>query len=162
MSTVTAGCLRALYMGDNDLTAFPPHIEKFVHLEVVSCMNGTLLVPRTWSHTRTHHLYPRSLGPRPKQPQRRLLPVSCVGKEGLEIWPGVTWIFGMLTIHLLVTSFPLSFIKKLSPRCNCLFLYEHLLLRGFTSLWHYILASFAEEIPDCQNRQILHSNSKST
>ena len=29
-------CLRALYMGDNDLTEFPPQIEKFVHLEIVS------------------------------------------------------------------------------------------------------------------------------
>ena len=29
-------CLRCLYMGDNDLTAFPPQIEKFVHLEIVS------------------------------------------------------------------------------------------------------------------------------
>lgn len=28
-------CLRALYMGDNDLTEFPPHIEKFVQLEVL-------------------------------------------------------------------------------------------------------------------------------
>ena len=47
-STVTAGCLRALYMGENDLTVFPPHIEKFVHLEVVNCMNGTL------EHDHTH------------------------------------------------------------------------------------------------------------
>ena len=31
-------CLRALYMGDNDLTEFPPQIEKFVHLEIVSCL----------------------------------------------------------------------------------------------------------------------------
>ena len=30
------GCLRALFLGDNDLTMFPPNIEKFVHLEVVS------------------------------------------------------------------------------------------------------------------------------
>ena len=30
-------CLRALYMGDNDLTEFPPQIEKFIHLEIVSC-----------------------------------------------------------------------------------------------------------------------------
>ena len=51
MSTVTAGCLRALYMGDNDLTAFPPHIEKFVHLEVVSCMNSTLEHDHTHIHT---------------------------------------------------------------------------------------------------------------
>ena len=29
-------CLRCLYMGDNDLTEFPPQIEKFVHLEIVS------------------------------------------------------------------------------------------------------------------------------
>ena len=29
-------CLRALYMGDNDLTEFPPHIEKFVFLQIVS------------------------------------------------------------------------------------------------------------------------------
>ena len=29
-------CLRALYLGDNDLTEFPPSIEKFVQLEVVS------------------------------------------------------------------------------------------------------------------------------
>ena len=28
-------CLRCLYMGDNDLTEFPPQIEKFVHLEIV-------------------------------------------------------------------------------------------------------------------------------
>ena len=28
-------CLRALFLGDNDLTAFPPKMEKFVHLEVV-------------------------------------------------------------------------------------------------------------------------------
>lgn len=33
--TYLGGCLRALYMGDNDLTAFPPKIEKFVHLEVL-------------------------------------------------------------------------------------------------------------------------------
>ena len=48
MSTVTTGCLRALYMGDNHLTVFPSHIEKFVHLEVVSCMNSTL------EHDHTH------------------------------------------------------------------------------------------------------------
>ena len=29
------------------------------------------------------------------------------------------------------------------------------------SLWHYILASFAEEIPDCRNR-VFHSDSEST
>lgn len=29
------GCLRALYMGDNDLKHFPPHIDKFTLLEVV-------------------------------------------------------------------------------------------------------------------------------
>jgi len=49
--TVTVGCLRALYMGDNDLTALPPHIEKFVHLEVVSCMNSTLEHEHTHIHT---------------------------------------------------------------------------------------------------------------
>jgi len=38
-------------MGDNDLTAFPPHIEKFVHLEVVSCMNSTLEHDHTHVHT---------------------------------------------------------------------------------------------------------------
>jgi len=29
-------CLRALYMGDNDLAEFPPHIGKFSKLEIVS------------------------------------------------------------------------------------------------------------------------------
>ena len=32
-------------------TAFPPHIEKFVHLEVVSCMNSTLEHDHTHIHT---------------------------------------------------------------------------------------------------------------
>ena len=41
--------------------------------------------------------------------------------------------------------------------------YEHLLLLlGSTGLWHYILASLAEEIPDCRDRRILHSDWKST
>lgn len=31
-------CLRALYMGDNDLTDFPPHIEKFIFLQIVSAI----------------------------------------------------------------------------------------------------------------------------
>jgi len=46
-----------------------------------------------------------SLGPRPKQPQRGSLPVSCTGKEGLGIRLGVTRIFEMSKIHLVVTSF---------------------------------------------------------
>ena len=29
-------CLRGLFLGDNDLTTFPPSIEQFVHLEIVS------------------------------------------------------------------------------------------------------------------------------
>jgi len=52
--------------------------------------------------------------------------------------------------------------KKLSPRGICSFVYERLLLCGLTGLWHYILASFAQEIPDCRDRQILHSDLKST
>jgi len=39
-----------------------------------------------------------SLVPRPKLPQCRSLPVSHVRKEGLGIWPAVTWTFGMSTI----------------------------------------------------------------
>lgn len=31
-------CLRGLYMGDNDLTEFPPHIGKFEKLEIVSTL----------------------------------------------------------------------------------------------------------------------------
>ena len=41
-------CLRALYLGDNDLTEFPPSIEKFVQLEVVSvcvCVCVCVCVP---------------------------------------------------------------------------------------------------------------------
>ena len=53
-----------------------------------------------------------SLVPRPKQPQRRSLPVSRTGKEGLGIWPRITWIFGMSIIHLLMTSFPQSFMEE--------------------------------------------------
>ena len=34
-------CLRALYMGDNDLIEFPPHIGKFTKLEIVSLCGGT-------------------------------------------------------------------------------------------------------------------------
>ena len=52
-------------MGDNDLTAFPPHIEKFVHLEVVSGMKPALMIASNSSylthqctlkrdHTQTH------------------------------------------------------------------------------------------------------------
>eukprot|EP00731_Ephydatia_muelleri_P033544 Em0032g6a len=33
--TYLGACLRALYLGDNDLTEFPPSIEKFVQLEVL-------------------------------------------------------------------------------------------------------------------------------
>ena len=33
-------CLRALYMGDNDLTVFPPNIGKFTKLEIVSWGEG--------------------------------------------------------------------------------------------------------------------------
>ena len=37
-------------MGDNDLTAFPPHIEKFVHLEVVSGMKPALMIASNSSY----------------------------------------------------------------------------------------------------------------
>ncbi len=30
------GCLQALYKGVRDLKAFPPYLEKFVHLEMIS------------------------------------------------------------------------------------------------------------------------------
>ena len=53
-------------------------------------------------------------------------------------------------------------LKNLSPQGNCSFVYKRLLLCGSTSLWHCILALFAEEIPDCRDHQILHSDSKST
>ena len=66
----------------------------------------------------THNTH--SLVSRPKQPQHGSLPVSLARKEGLGIWPGITRIFGMSTIYLLVTSFSLNFIlKKSSPRGNC-------------------------------------------
>ena len=69
----------------------------------------------------------------------------------------------MSTVYLFVTSFPLVLKwKKSSPQGNCSFVYERLLLRGSTGLWPYILVSFIDEIPDCRDRQILHSNSKST
>lgn len=41
-------CLRALYMGDNDLTEFPPQIEKFVHLEILVLRDNEISeVPKT-------------------------------------------------------------------------------------------------------------------
>lgn len=33
--THVIGCLKALFLGDNDLNRFPPNMEKFIHLEVV-------------------------------------------------------------------------------------------------------------------------------
>ena len=55
---------------------------------------------------------------------------------------------------------------KFYSKKNCLhevtvsFVYERLLLLGSASLCHYILASFAEEISDCRDCRILHSDSK--
>ena len=56
-SVLFKGCLKALLLGDNDLNRFPPSIEKFVHLEVVSFMCNTL---RCFVHNYnkcTLHLY---------------------------------------------------------------------------------------------------------
>ena len=84
---------------------------------------------------------------------------SC-GKGGSGDLTGVMQIFGMATIHLLVTSFLLSFIQKKNLITRyCSFVYEHLLLHISTGLWHYILAWFVEETPDCWDCRIVHSNS---
>jgi Leucine-rich repeat (LRR) protein len=41
------GCLRALYMGDNDLKYFPPNMDKFVHLEVLVLRDNAIIqVPK--------------------------------------------------------------------------------------------------------------------
>jgi len=56
----------------------------------------------------------------------------------------------------------ITFYRKKIVSTRYLFVYECLLLCGSTSLWHYILASFAEEIPDCRDRRILHSDLRST
>jgi Leucine-rich repeat (LRR) protein len=41
------GCLRALYMGDNDLKHFPPHIDKFTLLEVLVLRDNAIVeVPK--------------------------------------------------------------------------------------------------------------------
>lgn len=37
--TRVIGCLKALFLGDNDLNRFPPNMEKFIHLEVVGSIN---------------------------------------------------------------------------------------------------------------------------
>ena len=42
-------CLRALFLGDNDLTAFPPKMEKFVHLEVVRLQKRELFQSIVWN-----------------------------------------------------------------------------------------------------------------
>jgi Leucine-rich repeat (LRR) protein len=42
------GCLKALFLGDNDLNMFPPNIEKFLHLEVLILRDNDIVdIPST-------------------------------------------------------------------------------------------------------------------
>ena len=49
-------CLRALYLGDNDLTSFPPCIDQFVQLEIVSEHSYLL-----YDHSRFSYLHEPTL-----------------------------------------------------------------------------------------------------